>query len=204
MVTIRPADPEDAEPVAVLRAQSWQAAYAGVIPADVLAESTSPASVARQVARFLDRWTGMIVAEADGEIVGYASFGRERASGKPGSVPGPDQDPARAELYAIYVAPAHWSTGAGRALMDTVLDRAASAGYERISLWVLRDNPRARGFYQRAGFSVTGESEVLTDLGGVTEVRYARPLSQASPPPAEAGRTGSARTGDRAGHPARR
>jgi ribosomal protein S18 acetylase RimI-like enzyme len=214
MVTIRPARPEDAGVVAALRAQSWQAAYAGVIPDDVLAESTSPASVARQATWFLDRWTGMIIAESDGAAVGYSSFGRERTSGELGSMPGPDQDPARAELYAIYVAPAHWSTGAGRALMDSVLDRAAAAGYERISLWVLRDNPRARRFYGRAGFSVTGESEVLAGLGGVTEVRYARPLSRTGPVvtgpvvtgPVRtgAGRTGAGRTGGRAGRLARR
>ena len=204
MVTIRPARPEDAEAIAAIRAQSWRAAYAGVIPADVLAESTSPASVARQATRILDRWTGMIIAEADGALVGYANFGRERASGELGSVPGPEQDPSRAELYAIYVAPAHWSTGAGRALMDTVLNRAAAAGYERISLWVLLDNPRARRFYQRAGFSLTGESEVLADLGGVTEVRYARPLSRDDPALTDAARTGSARTAGRAARPARR
>lgn len=176
MLTIRPARPEDAEVIAAIRARSWQAAYVGVIPAGLLAESTSPASVTRQARRILDRWTGMIVAEADGEVVGYANFGRERASGKPGSLPGPEQDSSRAELYAIYVAPAHWSAGAGRALMDTVLDRAVAAGYKSISLWVLRDNPRARRFYERAGFAATGDSEVLADLGGVTEIRYVRAL----------------------------
>jgi ribosomal protein S18 acetylase RimI-like enzyme len=87
----------------------------------------------------------------------------------------PDQD--RAELYAIYVLPAHWSTGAGRELMENVLALAADAGYGDISLWVLEDNARGRRFYERAGFALTGESAALSRLGGVTELRYRRHLS---------------------------
>ncbi len=93
--------------------------------------------------------------------------------GQPLSAP-PEQD--RAELYAIYVRPAQWGTGAGRALMRQALALAAEAGYTDISLWVLEGNARGRRFYQRAGFQATGESVVLTAMGGVTEIRYRRPL----------------------------
>ena len=81
-----------------------------------------------------------------------------------------------AELYALYVHPAWWSTGTGWALMDRVLDTASVAGYLSIRLWVLRANARARRFYQRAGFAPDGARHVLDDLGGVTEIRYRRML----------------------------
>jgi len=41
---------------------------------------------------------------------------------------------------------------------------------------VLRDNRRARRFYERAGFAPDGMTNVLGGLGGVTEVRYRRAL----------------------------
>jgi len=82
-----------------------------------------------------------------------------------------------AELYALYVHPAWWSTGTGRALMDHVLARVCMAGYACITLWVLEANARARCFYQRAGFAPDGARHVLDDLGGVIEIRYRRALS---------------------------
>src|SRR5690242_21799913 len=116
-----------------------------------------------------------------GGIVGYASFGPETdvldapwphpltADGEGGRV---------AELYALYVRPSWWSTGTGRALMEKVLARSAAAGYRSITLWVLRDNQRARRFYDRAGFAPDGATNVLAGLGGVLEVRYRRRLYQ--------------------------
>jgi ribosomal protein S18 acetylase RimI-like enzyme len=114
-------------------------------------------------------------------IVGYASFGPEcdvlgtswphprTAAGAEGRV---------AELYALYVHPAWWSTGTGRALLDQVLAKVAAAGYRCITLWVLEDNARARRFYERAGFAPDDTSHGLPDLGGVTEIRYRRALRE--------------------------
>jgi len=80
------------------------------------------------------------------------------------------------ELYALYVTPAWWSTGAGRALMGSVLSALGGDGYRRVILWVLADNARARRFYERAGFAADGATNILTGLGGVLEVRYTQDL----------------------------
>ena len=114
------------------------------------------------------------------EIIGYASFGPERGvdgaplperAGRDGS-----PRPRCAELYALYVTPAWWSTGTGRDLMCRVLDETQAGGYPRIVLWVLEQNARARRFYERSGFRLDGRSFVPDWLGGVTEVCYARDL----------------------------
>ena len=60
--------------------------------------------------------------------------------------------------------------------MDRVLARSAAAGYSSITLWVLRDNERARRFYERAGFAPDGATNVLTSLAGVLELRYHQAL----------------------------
>jgi GNAT superfamily N-acetyltransferase len=76
-------------------------------------------------------------------------------------------------VYAIYVLPEAWGTGAGHALMQESLRRLREDGYREAVLWVLDDNPRARTFYEREGWRLTGEAREETFLQTVvSEVRY--------------------------------
>ena len=117
---------------------------------------------------------------AQATVVGYAAFGPEQGlDGRPRTARGGPR-PAQsltAELYALYVAPAYWSTGAGRALIGRVLEEAQAEGYPRILLWVLEQNARARRFYERSGFRLRGRAHVLHELGGVTEVCSERDIA---------------------------
>jgi GNAT superfamily N-acetyltransferase len=177
MVTIRLAVDADTEALAGVRQETWRAAYEGIIPAEILARVTG--DVNRNRGTFRSHPTRPLLAAVgpSDEVVGYASYGPERAAdGTFGPLPGSGGAVCAAELYAIYVSPDRWSSGAGRALMEHVLDGAHNAGYSDISLWVLDKNKRARRFYERAGFTLTGEQQVLAGLGGVIEVRYARTL----------------------------
>ena len=184
MVVIRGGSAADAAPIAAVQREAWFAAYTGIIPDEIIDRVTAPDAGARVRQSFRTRpWQRMIVASPDDEqqhgIVGYAAFGPETdVLGAPWPHPlSTDGEERRvAELYALYVRPAWWSTGTGRALMDRVLARSAAAGYSSIRLWVLRDNQRARRFYERAGFAPDGATNVLTSLAGVLEVRYHRDL----------------------------
>ena len=194
MVTIRAGSPADAAQVAAVQREGWFAAYEGIIPAEIIDRVTAPDDGARVRQSFRTRpWQRMLVAvapdqedadrkDADQEgasIVGYASFGPETdvlSAPWPHPLTTEGKDGKVAELYALYVRPAWWSTGTGRALMERVLARTSGAGYRSIMLWVLRDNRRARRFYERAGFAPDGMTNVLGGLGGVTEVRYRRAL----------------------------
>ena len=192
MITIRPATTADAAAIATVRADSWRAAYEGLIPAAALAEATGPASVRAYTESLITRsCAGILVAEPppqtqpgpagpqECQVIGFASFGPERdAAGQLG--PPPEASPSGStagELYAIYVHPAYWGGQAGWQLLTEIVSRATAQRYASLSVWVLEDNHRARRFYERAGFAVTGESQVLDDLGGVTEIRYWRPLA---------------------------
>jgi len=186
VITIRPATAADAAAIATVRADSWRAAYGSLIPAAALAEATGPASV-RAYTEMLTRRScaGIVVADpqqpgpSGHQVIGFASFGPERdAAGQLG--PPPEARPsgsAAGELYAIYVHPAYWGGQAGWQLMTGIVSRATAQRYVSRSLWVLEANDRARRFYERGGFAVTGESQVMDDLGGITEVRYWRPLA---------------------------
>jgi len=191
---IRAGSAADAAQVAAVQREGWFAAYEGIIPAEIIDRVTAPDDGARVRQSFRTRpWQRMLVAvapdqedadrkDADQEgasIVGYASFGPETdvlSAPWPHPLTTEGKDGKVAELYALYVRPAWWSTGTGRALLERVLARTSGAGYRSIMLWVLRDNRRARRFYERAGFAPDGMTNVLGGLGGVTEVRYRRAL----------------------------
>jgi ribosomal protein S18 acetylase RimI-like enzyme len=92
---------------------------------------------------------------------------------------GPSRDEtAVGELYAIYVDPDDWSRGAGRALIARAEERLAE-DYGVATLWVLEGNPRARRFYEAAGWQVDGARQAVERLGASpAEVRYRKRLDR--------------------------
>jgi ribosomal protein S18 acetylase RimI-like enzyme len=186
VISIRDAAAPDLGAIDAVRRVSWRAAYAGLIGQAYLDRATSPAAGLPPSApwrRTLVAVTGDVPA-----VVGYASFGPERvvqavtltpADARRGLPRFTDAGAAgrTGELYAIYVDPQWWSTGAGRSLMDAAVTRLTAAGYERAVLWVLEGNARARRFYEIAGWKADGADNQLLSLGGVIETRYTRPLA---------------------------
>jgi ribosomal protein S18 acetylase RimI-like enzyme len=82
------------------------------------------------------------------------------------------------ELYAIYVDPDEWSRGAGRALIARA-ERRLAEEYTEATLWVLEDNPRARRFYEAAGWQTDGARQTVVRLGvSPPEVRYRKRLAR--------------------------
>ena len=156
--TLRRAVPADAEAGAAMHAACWREAYGPYVDAGKLAERLADTE------RWVSAWTKhlaegppRILAEQDGEIVGF-------------SVVGPTRDDAGTpyELYAIYTREAWWGSGLGQRLWDAVRPDGPC------SLWVLEANARARAFYGRLGFSPDGAREHYADLGA-SEIRMVRP-----------------------------
>lgn len=69
MITIRPAVPDDAEVIADIRLTGWRETYARLLSADFLARMTSNPD---RIRASIERGTPLIVAELDGEVVGFA------------------------------------------------------------------------------------------------------------------------------------
>jgi GNAT superfamily N-acetyltransferase len=89
-----------------------------------------------------------------------------------------DRESSGGELHALHVLPAVWGHGIGSALHDGALDVLAGAGYDTAWLWVLTANDRARRMYERRGW--TPRAGITRDYLGVPELRYSRPLPNAS------------------------
>ncbi|MER6089960.1 GNAT family N-acetyltransferase [Streptomyces bluensis] len=160
----------DCRAVAEIRIGGWRTAYAGMIPQAYLDRLDVDADAERRRGHLEKRNAEVVnlVAERHGGVVGWACHGPYRE----GEVRTDD-----AELYAVYVRPGHFSTGVGRALLRESAQRCAIAGHERMLLWVLKDNVRARRFYESHGFTPDGAEEPFeVDGVAVPEVRYVRAL----------------------------
>jgi GNAT superfamily N-acetyltransferase len=163
VLAVRDATDDDARAVAEVHVASWHAAYAGLIPADVLAELSVEERAAMWRRTLRDPAHHLLVLAAPG-VVGFASCGPCRT------------DPDRGELYALYLDPAWWGRGGGRPLHDAALDRLAAAGHRTAALWVLRGNARAIRFYRARGWGPDGAEKLERGPGGAVlpEVRYVR------------------------------
>ncbi|MFF3445598.1 GNAT family N-acetyltransferase [Streptomyces sp. NPDC002667] len=165
----------DCARVAEIRVRGWQSAYEGLIPQTYL-DGLSVTADAERRRRRLEEGDGSVVnlvAERDGSVAGWACHGPHRD----GEVRAGD-----VELYAIYVHPDLLGRGVGQALLRESVRRCAAAGHERMLLWVLEENTRARRFYERAGFRPDGAEEPFEADGvAVPEVRYTRALTGEGP-----------------------
>ncbi len=171
-MSIRRAQVSDARAIATVHVRSWQAAYRGLLPQDYLdGLDPGPRSVRWERALAELDWPrrGVLVAEDAGQVVGFATL-----------VPSRDQDldPATVgEISAIYLRPAAWGQGHGRALMGAALDALGQAAYGDAALWVLDTNDRARRFYEAGGWRPDGAAKQEERPGfTLNEVRYRHAL----------------------------
>jgi len=164
--TVRPAVPEDVPAVADVHVRSWQWAYAGLLPGDLLAGLRAEDRVPQWQRRIesADPGRALLLADVDGSVVGFVAVGAGRA---------PVGGPEVGELMAIYLSPEVAGTGTGRALHDAGVEWLAGRGFPVARLWVLSANTRARRFYERRGWRPDGATRA-EQLGGVDveETRY--------------------------------
>ena len=167
MIEVRDATVDDADAIATAHIDGWRVGCRGVVPDEYL--DADEFATSRR-----DRWRGwtwqslsgsrLFVVTIQGRVVGFGHAGPERAdplcdqSGT--ESPGKPAAARRGEIYGFYLHPSAWGSGGSGALMSRCEEFLRDEGFASAVLWVLRDNPRARAFYEKAGWHVTGrESE---------------------------------------------
>lgn len=163
--SVRQAVADDADAIARCHHLGWVDGYRGMVRPGYLASLSQQACTQRWRDHFRDTnpATSQFVAEAAGCVIGFVSIG-----------PCLDPDaPKATEVWDLWVLPGHRNEGVGARLLEAALDELAADGSQVAVLWVLRENLRARAFYERQG----GVSDGMTrhapyERGGVIDVRY--------------------------------
>lgn len=164
LVVRRPREGEAAQ-LAQVHITAWKQAYQGLLPDRFWNDQA--------LAGRIQMWSNVLadqgyrsnarVAEVDGETAGIAMTGQA------------DDADVEVELYLIYLLAEHYGSGAAEALLTELV------GERSASLWVFRNNPRARSFYEKHGFRADGAERDLgeeqndDDLRGIWEIRMLRP-----------------------------
>jgi ribosomal protein S18 acetylase RimI-like enzyme len=150
MIQIQPASPGQIPLIRELACKIWPATYAHILSREQIDYMMERIYSTESLRRQMDEQHHVfLILEAEGRPAGFASY-----SIYPGG--------EKAKLQKIYVDPALQGMGLGRLLLNEVSARAQAAGCSVLRLNVNRHN-QARSFYERQGFSVTGEEDI--DIG---------------------------------------
>ena len=159
-MVLRRAAPQDYLSLGRVYCLSWQEGYKHILPKAFL-DSLTAENCAPKPENINSQ--NNYVTESDGEIVGLVNYGssRDEASEKTG------------ELRSIYVLPDFWGKGVGADLFRAVSQEFDNAGFDGFYLWVLKDNHRARRFYEKMGMTHTGEERETSIAGqAFSESKY--------------------------------
>ena len=161
-VLIKPMETEDEiRGKAYVHWKSWQESYRGMVDDGYLDRMTLAQTVERA---FL--WRDNIFVARDGErVVGFVGYGAARGEEGAG------------EVFAIYVLEEYQHQGVGYALMRQALDELA--GCRIVYVWLLKDNGKARRFYERVGFRADGAEKEITLGTPVKGIRMALDMGAA-------------------------
>ncbi|MDB5964195.1 MAG: GCN5-related N-acetyltransferase, partial [Polaromonas sp.] len=86
----------------------------------------------------------LLVAVDGDKVVGFVGFDRSRDAGTKSSV---------GEIWALYVAPAHWGKGVAVVLWDGAREGLKEEGCTQVTAWLLLRNERGLRFFEHsAGF----------------------------------------------------
>ncbi|MDE6863217.1 MAG: GNAT family N-acetyltransferase [Eubacterium sp.] len=131
------------EEISNIYEQSWKFAYKGIIPQDYL--DSIPSGQWCGAFDNPDRYT-IVMLDSD-KIIGTSTYCKSRFA----------DYKDWGEIISIYFLPEYMSKGYGISLLEQAVDELKTMGFQKIFLWVLEDNHRARHFYEKYGFKNSGE-----------------------------------------------
>jgi ribosomal protein S18 acetylase RimI-like enzyme len=162
-MTLRRATPADAAAVGRIHVESWNVAYRGIMPDDVIAKTDLAYRTQSWAERIADRDWPVFVIEEAGQCVAFCQMVPSRD---------PDDDPAQiGHLTSLHVLPWLRGKGYGRLIMNHVLGEFRTRGFWAVTLWVLEENLPARRFYEQYGFRLDAATRPYPRTE-VPEVRY--------------------------------
>ena len=148
-IIIRKAKPEEAERITDINIEVWNTTYKDLIPQetiDFLQKKTEERVEHKK--KSIEEKNNTIVAEVDGEIVGFNTFGEARDKDYAGS----------GEIYAGYILDSYQGLGLGRQMAIECMKELLDRGYKTFVSKCLDGNP-ANEFHKSLGGVYVGQSD---------------------------------------------
>ena len=154
--TIRVAETDEAEVLLRIQREAAVSAFSHVFPQG---RYPFPDAAIHDgwLAVLADPHVQVFIAEIDTEAVGSVSIGH-------------------GFLRTLYVLPKHWRGGIGSALHDYGLGQLRRMRFTEARLWTLAENTAARRFYEKRGWTETGDTRIVPYPPNPLDVEYVRLL----------------------------
>ena len=160
--------PLDGPAMGDVHVESWNWAYSGILPDEVL-DGRDPKELGRRwVGRTENDPTPHRVADLEGQVVGIMSVGAYRE---------PDKDSPSGELWMINLRPRVFGTGIADLLHDEGIRMLRDLGHHQAALWVIDQNMRAIRLYRRQGWHPDRATKIEEfDEVDIRELRFVKDL----------------------------
>jgi GNAT superfamily N-acetyltransferase len=179
MIRIRRASRSDATAIARVHVETWQSAYAGLLPDSMLVGMSDMRQAAwwRRLLSDPGEARGVFVADdEDMGVVGFGSCGlvRDKPEGldPSTSLRTGGREIRVGEVYTLYVEPDFQNQGLGRRLLDALFRQLRADGCDTAVLWMLAANP-TRFFYEGLGGEPVGHRVDTMAGADVEEMAFA-------------------------------
>ena len=152
---------DDFESIGNIYASSWKTAYHGIVPQDYLDNLSG------------NRWTKVL---KNSEYDAFVVMDGKKYAGTSSVSPARDASmKGWGEIISIYLLPEYWGRRYAQPLFQTSVNALRAMGFGSVFLWVLRENIRARKFYEKCGFEKNGDiSSIVIAEKELTEIKYVK------------------------------
>ncbi len=148
------AEKENAEVVGQIHSKAWKQTYTDVFPSEYLTEDTPK----KRAQEFLDTCTNenvlfFLICE-DEKAIGIAKL---------------EEDVDSVEIVSLYILEEYRNNGFGKQMLAYINSLWKT---KDIRLWVLKDNLKARNFYEKNGFVSTGFERTIWRGNTYEQLQY--------------------------------
>lgn len=163
-INIRKVKMGDTNTLALIQTESWKNAFKEILSKEDLEKYTDINSVINLYNKLLKENIGNgFILSINGTPHCMAYWDKSRDEEMKGY----------AEIICIHSLCNNWGKGYGTEMMNYILKDIKNSGFNKVMLWVFKENHRARKFYEKHGFILTEKTQKFSDA---TEVMYYKTL----------------------------
>ena len=154
----------DENVLAHIQTEAWKEAFSDIISKEDMEKYTDINKAREMYTMILSENIGNgFILSIDGNPHCIAYFDKSRD----------DEFKEYAEIICIHSLSSNWGKGYGSIMMEHILKEIKEAGFNKVMLWVFKENNRARKFYEKHGFILSDKTKKFCDA---IEVMYCREL----------------------------
>lgn len=164
VIDIRKVEINDASTLAFIQTEAWKSAFNKILSKEDLNKYTD-------MSKAVDLYTTLLKENiANGFILTIDSIPHCMAYWDKTN---DSEMEGYSEIICIHSLSNNWGKGYGSQMMNYILNDIKNAGFNKVMLWVFKENHRARKFYENHGFILTEKTKTFSNA---IEVMYCRNL----------------------------